>query len=191
MHTMSGSDGAKQGPPTCVGSYRRRTVQIDCGGCQGKQDLTDRSCLVGALRLLARHPSAEQIDLMGTWEVRYDSDVVAMLAPLARILEALETIGAASPPSHACRQCAASPESITARILERFPSRPATDDLRSNGTAGAECEACINRTRAAVAAAGREYGRFESSLTRRAFKVVGGGTDAGDPSQGSSARNEP
>jgi hypothetical protein len=186
---LSGSDGAKQRRSTCAGSYRRRTVQIDCGGCPGSQDLTDRSCLVGALRLLAKHPSAERIDLVGTWEVGYDSDVVAMLAPLARIFESLETIGAASPPSHACRQCNSSPESVTARILERFPLRPMADDLRNNGTSSGECDACINRTRAAVAAAGREYGRFESSLTRRAFKVVGGGTDAGDPSQGSGAGN--
>ncbi|MGD1061237.1 MAG: hypothetical protein ABR879_07245 [Methanomassiliicoccales archaeon] len=170
----------------CVGTYRRRTIGIDCQGCKGRQDLTDRSCMIGTLRLLARHQSAERIELLGTWEVRYDRDVVSVLSPLARILRALEAVQSATPEGRVCRQCDASPSDVISRILSKFPARPAAEDLGLiiPKSRDMECESCVERTRSAMAAAGRELGKFESSLTKRAFKVVGGESDASDSSQG-------
>jgi len=184
-HERETDDDVKE----CPGAYRERTIQIQCRACRGRQDLTDRRCLVGALRLLARHPSALRIELIGVWEIGYGSETVSMLAPLAKILRTLETVGSSGPNGYACERCASSPQNVMARVLEGFPSRPAPDACAGGGCGVEACEPCLNRTRKAISAAAREYGKFESSLTKRAFKVVGGGPNAGDPSQGSCARD--
>lgn len=182
--------GKQERGPGCPGTYRRGTIEVDCERCQGHQDLTDRTCLVGALRLLAGHPSAERIELVGVWEVRYDRDVVTTLLPLARIFQALEMIGFAPHEGHGCHQCDASPATVTSRIISRFPARPMPEDVGGSVWPGnRECDSCLSRTRAAISAAGREYGKFESSLSKRAFKVVGGGSDASDSSEGSGAQS--
>ncbi|MDD1770296.1 MAG: hypothetical protein LUO79_04335 [Methanomassiliicoccales archaeon] len=190
MTTATTADGKRDRGPGCPGSYRQRTIEVDCERCQGRQDLTDRTCLVGALRLLAKHPSAERIELLGAWEVRYDRNVIETLYPLVRILQALEAIGSASQDGRICHQCDASPAKVTSRILSRFPARPTPEDIGSSmsKSRNRDCDSCLNRTRVAISAAGREYGKFESSLAKRAFKVVGGVSDAGDPSEGSGAQ---
>ena len=158
-------------------------MRVDCGSCHGKQDLSQRECLNGVVRLLARHPSAERIELIGAWEVGYGPETVSVLAPLATIVRSLEAVQTSATQGHACRQCQSSPANVIGRVLEGFPSRPILDAPSVEGRDDGACAACLNRTRLAIAAAGREYGKFESSLTRRVFKVVGGGANAGHSPQ--------
>ena len=175
--TMGGPDGGHQ---SCVGEYGSGVIGVDCSKCGGKQELSDRRCLLGVLALLARHPSTESIELTGVWEVRYDAVAVSALLPLAKIFASLGTLGASLPEGGICRQCEHSPSSMANRLLERFPAKPVLDAKwgLELGPRGEGCEDCINRTKAAVTAASQEFGNFESSLTRRIFKVVGGGPDA-------------
>ncbi len=184
MRPLSNESGVGDRAGGCAGTYRNRTIRVDCGRCGGRQDLADRTCLLGVLRILSRHPSAERVELAGVWDVAYDNDTLAMLDQLGRVLRSLEAMGSSAPSNHACRQCASSPAKISARALLSFPSRPSTDSIVNDGAQGVTCEECVSRTRSVMAVAGREYGKFESSLTKKAFKVVGGGKDARDASAG-------
>ncbi len=109
-HTYSEDDGLQ--------------LEIECGPCQGAQDLDNRKCVSGILNVLVAGAVPETIILKRFVHKRYRGAPVARVSELARSLASINRAIASSevPSDRKCRTCPASSprilESVRRRLLE-------------------------------------------------------------------------
>jgi len=103
-HTYSEDDGLQ--------------LDIECGSCQGAQDIDNRKCVSGILNVMLAGAVPQSIVLKRFVHKRYRGTAVQRVSKLARTLGAVNrAISSSEPPSdRKCRTCPASTQSV----LESF-----------------------------------------------------------------------
>jgi hypothetical protein len=90
------------------------SLEVDCGSCQGANDLSNKNCLSGIVHSISNGPRPDTIVLKKFIHKRYRGECVRLACTVASELSALKMAIASidSPSDRRCRTCTASSRNV-------------------------------------------------------------------------------
>jgi len=135
-------------------------LEVDCDDCGGAQDLLNRRCLAGLVKVVARNAVPDTIILKRFMHKRYRNETVRLVADAASELSALtRALGGASTPSdRKCRTCPCSSGKLISEMRKSLLQDPEaylvdsrrTEPLLDSAVSQSGCERareCVERAR--------------------------------------------
>ena len=158
----------------CPGRRVKDYLTIDCSDCDGPQDLGQLRCLRGCVRTISKGCEIDRIALSRDVVVEYRGRSVAALQRMSAPLAASRTDRRIA--SRRCSKCPIEPSMVLDRLCADWPPLPPPESFRlpSHQGGGARCDACRDRTLAAIEVLRRDTSAVCLQLGRLSVKVLGG-----------------
>lgn len=166
----------------CPRSREGTALVMDCGSCEGKQDLLDKECLRSVLKSLSSEPGIEEVILSGEWDVSYGDECVRALCSMATVVRLCLDLSTISPGRKSCSACPFSSKTLYSSISNDLFSLPDEQYLsscaRQYGRGKKVCNDCIQRAGSNISQIRDCLEKIGMDVTRSAFGVVEAGHEA-------------
>ncbi|MBI0584090.1 MAG: hypothetical protein ISF22_07670 [Methanomassiliicoccus sp.] len=161
--------------PACSGRKIKGALLVDCQDCRQGQDLADRLCFKGVVRLMAAEtPGIKEVTLSRDWQVVYGKDCVDVLFAMSEMIRFCNGLNFRLP-FEDCASCPSNPRSVIARVTEALPrAAPELDTsfARQSGGHGRACEQCVGTLRSNLDHTRMMLDRAERIISKAAYRVV-------------------